>query len=85
MKIEKIFEGLNIEPVQDRKKGGELWNNYELFTYDDVIIAMNAVKNLELMVVNHQIKPLVCNRINDNNSNRCITCGVKAGHNCALI
>ena len=27
---------------------------------------------------------LVCNRINDNNSNRCITCGVKAGHTCGL-
>lgn len=27
---------------------------------------------------------LVCNRINDNNANRCITCGVKAGHPCGL-
>ena len=25
-----------------------------------------------------------CNRVNDNNSNRCITCGVKAGHPCGL-
>lgn len=27
---------------------------------------------------------LVCNRINNNNANRCINCGVKAGHPCGL-
>lgn len=27
---------------------------------------------------------LVCDRINDNNANICITCGVKAGHPCGL-
>jgi len=32
----------------------------------------------------HSEVELVCNRINDNNANRCITCGVKAGHPCGL-
>jgi DNA-directed RNA polymerase subunit RPC12/RpoP len=27
---------------------------------------------------------LICNRVNYNSTNRCITCGVKAGHPCGL-
>lgn len=41
-------------------------------------------KQLTLQVVGFSETELVCNRINDNNSNRCINCGVKAGHPCGL-
>lgn len=44
MDVEKWFNEQNIESVQDRKDGMDYWKNYELYTWNDVIECLEAMK-----------------------------------------
>lgn len=46
MDIAKWFNEQKIKPVQDRKDGMDYWKNYELFTWNDVIECLEAMKDL---------------------------------------
>ena len=45
MDIKKYFTEQKIEPVQDRKDGMDYWENYELFTYNDLMECMEDLVN----------------------------------------
>ena len=41
--LKKWFEDQNIEPIQDRNDGMDYHENYELYTYNDLMECMEAL------------------------------------------
>ena len=49
--LKKWFENQNIEPIQDRNDGMDYHENYELYTYNDLMECMEALLILHDVVV----------------------------------